>query len=158
MDWHTSIQSRGAPDTGRGCMNYLCPAANHTHTHKLFPTAAAAAAAKSLQSCPTLWDPIDGIHQAPLSLGSSRQKHWSGLPFPSPKHESEQWKWSHSVMSNFSRPDGLQPTRLLRPWDFPGKSTNLHQKWRQGKRVETISTKPSRLWAEESLKWKITGK
>ena len=26
---------------------------------------------------------------------------------------------SHSVMSNSQRPDGLQPTRLLRPWDFP---------------------------------------
>ena len=23
-------------------------------------------------------------HQAPLSMGSSRQEHWSGLPFPSP--------------------------------------------------------------------------
>ena len=28
-------------------------------------------------------------HQAPLSLGLSRQEHWSGLPFPSPMHESE---------------------------------------------------------------------
>ena len=28
-------------------------------------------------------------HQAPLSLGFSRQEHWSGLPFPSPMHESE---------------------------------------------------------------------
>ena len=35
--------------------------------------------AKSLQSCPTLCDPIDGSHQAPLSLGFSRQEHWSGL-------------------------------------------------------------------------------
>ena len=26
-------------------------------------------------------------------------------------------------MSDSSRPHGLQPTRLLRPWDFPGKST-----------------------------------
>ena len=26
-------------------------------------------------------------HQAPLSLGFSRQEHWSGLPFPSPMHE-----------------------------------------------------------------------
>ena len=42
------------------------------------------AAAKSLQSCPTLCDPIDSSHQAPLSLGFSRQEHWSGLPFPSP--------------------------------------------------------------------------
>ena len=50
---------------------------------------AAAAAAKSLQSCLTLCDPIDGSHQAPPSLGFSRQEHWSGLPFPSPMHESE---------------------------------------------------------------------
>ena len=53
----------------------------------------AAAAAKSLQSCPTLCDPTDGSHQAPPSLGFSRQEHWSGLPFPSPrmkvKSESE---------------------------------------------------------------------
>ena len=28
-------------------------------------------------------------HQAPPSLGLSRQEHWSGLPFPSPMHESE---------------------------------------------------------------------
>ena len=48
-----------------------------------------AAAAKSLQSCPTLCDPIDGSPQAPPSLGFSRQEHWSGLPFPSPMHESE---------------------------------------------------------------------
>ena len=28
-------------------------------------------------------------HQAPLSLGFSRQEHWSGLPFPSPMQKSE---------------------------------------------------------------------
>ena len=39
---------------------------------------ATATAAKSLQLCPT-----------PPSLGFSRQEHWSGLPFPSPMHESE---------------------------------------------------------------------
>ena len=64
-------------------------------------------------------------HQAPLSLGFSRQEHWSGLPFPSPMHESEKWKGSRSVVSNSSRPHGLQPTRFLRPWDFPGKSTGV---------------------------------
>ena len=90
------------------------------------------AAAKSLQSCPTLWDPINGsaldcpvpgilqvrtlewvaisfsnvwkwkvkvkslsrirllvtpwtaAHQAPLSMGFSRQEYWSGVPLPSP--------------------------------------------------------------------------
>ena len=38
-------------------------------------------------------------------------------------------------MSNPQQPHGLQPTRLLHPWDFPGKSTGvgsycLLQKWR----------------------------
>ena len=28
-------------------------------------------------------------------------------------------------MSDSSRPHGLQPTRLLRPWDFPGKRTGV---------------------------------
>ena len=121
---------------------------------------------KSLQSCPTLCDPIDGsplgspvpgilqartlewvaisfsnawkwkvkvkslshvrlsatpwmaAHQALPSLGFSRQEHWSGLPLPSPKHESEKWLWSRSVASDPSRPHGLQPTRLFCPWDF----------------------------------------
>ena len=31
-------------------------------------------------------------HQAPPSLGFSRQEHWSGLPFPSPMHENGKWK------------------------------------------------------------------
>ena len=39
-----------------------------------------------VQLCVT---PERAAHQAPLSLGFSRQEHWSGLPFPSPKHESE---------------------------------------------------------------------
>ena len=102
----------------------------HTHTHSHTP----AAAAKSLQSCPTLCNPIDGsppgspvpgilqartlegvaicfsnackwkvkvkslsrvrllatpwtaAHQAPPSMGFSRQEHWSGVPLPSPTH------------------------------------------------------------------------
>ena len=69
--------------------------------------------------------PKTAAHQAPLSLGFSRQEYWSGLPFPSPMHESEKWEWSRSVMSDFSWPHGLQPIRLLRPWDFPGKSTGV---------------------------------
>ena len=64
-------------------------------------------------------------HQAPPSLGFSRQEHWSGLPFPSPMNESEKWKGSCSVLSDSSQPHGLQPTRLLPPWDFPGKNTGV---------------------------------
>ena len=33
--------------------------------------------------------PETAAHQAPPSLGFSRQEHWSGLPFPSPMQESE---------------------------------------------------------------------
>ena len=88
-------------------------------------TVSAAAAAKSLQSCPTLCDPIDGSPPGSLSLGFFRQEHWSALPFPSPMHESEKWKWSRSVLSDSQRRHGLQPTRLLRPLDFPGKSTGV---------------------------------
>ena len=41
-----------------------------------------------VQLCATPWT---AAHQAPPSLGFSRQEHWSGLPFPSPMHESEKW-------------------------------------------------------------------
>ena len=51
--------------------------------------------------CATPWT---AAHQAPQSLGFSRQEHWSGLPFPSPMHGSEKWKWSCSVMSNLATP------------------------------------------------------
>ena len=44
--------------------------------------------------------PQTAAHQAPPSLGFSRQEPWSGLPFPSLMHESEKWKWSLSVMSD----------------------------------------------------------
>ena len=69
--------------------------------------------------------PEMAAHQAPPSLGFSRQEHWSGLPFPSSMHESEKRKWSRSVVSNSQRPHGPQPTRLLHPRDFPGKCTGV---------------------------------
>ena len=75
-----------------------------------------------VQLCAT---PQTAAQQAPLSLGFSRQEHWSGLPFPSPMQENEKWKWSRSVVSDSSWPHGLQPTRLLHPWGFPGKSTGV---------------------------------
>ena len=54
---------------------------------------AAAAAAKSLQLCLTLSDPMDCSHQAPPSMGFSRQEYWSGVCWLSlvwfnfPQHE-----------------------------------------------------------------------
>ena len=39
-----------------------------------------------VQLCATPWT---AAYQASPSMGFSRQEHWSGLPFPSPMHESE---------------------------------------------------------------------
>ena len=77
-----------------------------------------AAAAKSLQSCLTLCDPIDGSPPgSPVpGLLQARTLEWVAISF------SNAWKWSRSVVSNSSRPHELQPTRLRCPWDFPGKS------------------------------------
>ena len=55
----------------------------------LLPTTITAAVA---QSCLTLCDSTDSSPPALPSLGFSRQEHWSGLPFPSPMHESEEGK------------------------------------------------------------------
>ena len=81
----------------------------------------AAAAAKSLQSCPTLCDPIDSSPPGSAIPGILQEEHWSGLPFPSPMHKSEKWKQSRSVMSDPQQPHPW----LLCPWDFPGKSTGV---------------------------------
>ena len=133
--------------------------------------AAAAAAAKSLQSCPTLCDPIDGsppgspvpgilqartpewvaisfsnawkwkvkvkslsrvrlsatpwtaAHQAPPSMGFSRQEYWSGVPLPSLRESIEKGKkpdfWSQNILA-------LELSFLcicaLSPLGFPGGS------------------------------------
>ena len=86
---------------------------------------AAAAAAKSLQSCPTLCDPVDcGPPGSPVP-GTLLARALEWVPFPSPTHESEKWKWSRSVVSDSVRPCRRQPTRLPRPWDSPGRNTGV---------------------------------
>ena len=56
---------------------------------------AAAAAAKSLQSCPTLWDPIDGSPPGSLVPGilQARTLEWVAISF------SNAWKWEVKVKS-----------------------------------------------------------
>ena len=44
---------------------------------------------KSLSHSWLLATPWPAAYQAPLSMGFSRQEHWSGVPFPSPMRESE---------------------------------------------------------------------
>ena len=50
-----------------------------------------------VQLCAT---PETAAHQAPSSLGFSRQEHWSGLPFPSPMHQSEKVAQSCLTLSD----------------------------------------------------------
>ena len=50
----------------------------------VYPLDAAAAAAKSLQLCPTLVTLWTIAHHSPLSMAFSRQEYWSGLPFTAP--------------------------------------------------------------------------
>ena len=82
-------------------------------------------AAKSLQSCPTLCDPIDSSSSSSTIPGilQARTLEWVAISF------SNAWKWKVKVKL-LSRvwllaPHGLQPTRLLHPWDFPGRSTGV---------------------------------
>ena len=98
------------------------------------------AAAKSLQSCPTLCGPRDGSPPGSTVPGilQARTLEWVAISFSNAW--SEKWKWSPSVVSDSSRPHGLQPSRLLHPWDFPGKSTGvgchylLHKLWQRIKK------------------------
>ena len=69
--------------------------------------------------------PEMAAHQVPPSLGFSKQEHWSGLPFPSPMHESESKSEVVQSCLTLLRPHRLKPTRLLCPWDFPSKSTGV---------------------------------
>ena len=70
----------------------------------------------SINMSPPSWNsPRFPLHLTPL--GCHRGPVWSLWKW--------KWKWSRSVVSDSSRPHGLQPTRLLHPWDFPGKSTGV---------------------------------
>ena len=68
-------------------------------------SAAAAAAAKLLQSCPTLCDPIDGSPPGSSVPGFSRQLYWSGLPFPAP--------WWFLTMANYTVVKKLIPNEMV---------------------------------------------
>ena len=98
---------------------------HNDHALQIFLTALLRALLSCFSHVQLCVTPQTAAHQAPPSLGFFRKEHWSGLPFPSPMHESAKWKWSCSVLSDCSWPHGLQPTRLLCPWDFPGKSTGV---------------------------------
>ena len=64
--------------------------------------------------------PQTAAHQAPPSLGFSRHNTGVGCHFL-----LQRMKLKSENEATQSRPHGLQPTRLLHPWDFPGKSPGV---------------------------------
>ena len=102
-------------------MNHILPSLKNTGQINSY------AAAKSLQSCPTLCDPIDGSPPgAPVpGILQARTLEWVAISFSN----AGKWKVRVKSLSHvwlLATPrTGLQPTRLLRPWDFPGKSTGV---------------------------------
>ena len=99
---------------------------------------------KSLSRVQLSATPWPAAFQAPPSMGLFRQKYWSGVPLPSLKKTCgwliNTWKdaqhhlllllFSRQVVSNSSRPYGLQHFRLPCPSPSPGvcpSSCPLHQ-------------------------------
>ena len=70
------------------------------------------------QSCPTPWTPWTAAHQAPPSLGFSRQEHWDGLPLPFPGvlNVLKQNKQTHSVTLSL-------PLKFYGPCHLPGETS-----------------------------------
>ena len=69
-------------------------------------------------------------HQAPKSMGFSRQEYWSGVPLPSPHTHTHTHTAAAAAAKSLQscltlRPHRRQPTRLRHPWDSPGKDTGV---------------------------------
>ena len=85
----------------------------------------AAAAAKSLQPCPTLCDPTDSSPPGSPVPGvlQARTLEWVAISF------SNAWKWKVKVKSLsrvwLSMTPWTAAHQILHPWDFPGKSTGV---------------------------------
>ena len=79
----------------------------------------AAAASKSLQSCPTLCDPIDGSPPGSSVPGILQARiYWSGLPFPSPfKRYRPYRKHLRSLISQKESPEMKIRNPSLSLWD-----------------------------------------
>ena len=84
--------------------------------------------------------PQMAAHQAPPTPGFFRQEHWSGLPFPSPMHESEKWKWSCSVS-----------VRLCDPMDCSLPGSSIHRSF-QARVLEWVAIVFSEWEMRNSLK------
>ena len=75
---------------------------------------------KLLSRVRLLATPWTAAYQAPLSLGFSRQEHWSGLPLPFAISFSNAWKWKVKVKS-------LSHVHLfVTPWTAAYQGSSVH--------------------------------
>jgi len=106
--------------------------------------------------------PEMAAHQAPLSLGFSRQEHGIVLPFPPPTHESEKWKrscsatpWTAAYQAppsmGFSRQDYWSGVPLPSPITSLGCENFQRGKWRQRKVNELSQTSQWFSWQNWNL-------
>ena len=90
-------------DSHKYCAGYLTatsfdveaaslPMATTTQEDEIYAFAWAGTLCVLLSRVRLFANPWTVAHQAPLSMGFSRQEHWSGLPFPSPKGTTERKK------------------------------------------------------------------
>ena len=87
--------------------------------------AAAAAAAKSLQSCPHSVRPHRWQPARLPRPWDSPGKNTGVVAISFSNARKCKVKVKSLSVSDSLQPHGLQPTRLLHPWDFPGKSTGV---------------------------------
>ena len=96
--WKTRKKGASPSTKARKRECVLTPKAHNSHLTQyivsmtnLLCSGYLAAAAKSLQSCPTMCDPTNGSPPGfPVpGILQARTLECSGLPFPSPVHESE---------------------------------------------------------------------
>ena len=82
--------------------------------------------AKLLQSCPTLCNLWTVVHQAPLSMGFSRQEHWSGLPCPPLRDRPNPGTEPRSPVSPALRVDSLPTEPPGEEWTSICMTKSLH--------------------------------
>ena len=100
---------------------------------------------KSLQLCPVLWNPMNLAHQAPLSMGFSRQECCSQLPCPPPQDLPDQGSHLH-FLHLLQWQAGSSP--LVLPGKPHGFSISHVKSWEKGEhqRIDTF-----KLWCWKRL-------
>ena len=100
------------------------------------------------ESCLILCDP-HGAHQAPLSMGFSRQECWSGLPFPPPGDLPDPGREPRSPTLQDSLPS--EPVLVIA---FKNQSNRLQQEWLfRSYQTQSLTRIEGRQFSREGRNW-----